>query len=58
MQTLNSDFKRLLVMMDSEKKELRKIKNKRIFIWTIGITAIAAFLTIITIFSFMGGSSS
>ncbi|MBY8987041.1 MAG: hypothetical protein KGD61_01190 [Candidatus Lokiarchaeota archaeon] len=45
-------------MMDSEKKELRKIKTKRILIWTIGIAAIAALVTIITIFSFLGSGSS
>jgi t-SNARE complex subunit (syntaxin) len=44
--------------MDSEKKELRKIKNKRILIWTIVIGAIAVLVTIITIFSFIGGGSS
>jgi len=58
MQIINSDFKRSLIMMDSEKKELRKIKNKRILIWTIVIGAIAALVTIITIFSFIGGGSS
>ena len=58
MQRINSDFKRSLNMMDSEKKELRKIKTKRILIWTIGIAVIAAIVTIITIFSFLGGGSS
>lgn len=58
MQRINSDFKRSLNMMDSEKKELRKIKTKRILIWTIGIAAIAALVTIITIFSFLGSGSS
>jgi hypothetical protein len=58
MQTVNSDFKRSLIMMDSEKKELRKRKTKRILIWTVGITAIAALVTIITILGLLGGGSS
>lgn len=40
-------------MMDSEKKELRKIKTKKILIWTVGIAAIVALITIITIFGLM-----
>ena len=58
MQRINSDFKRSLNMMDSEKKELRKRKTKRILIWTVVIAAIAALVTIIIIFSFLGSGSS
>lgn len=58
MQIINSDFKRSLIMMDSEKKELRKRKTKRILIWTIGIAVIAALVTIITIFGILGAGSS
>jgi uncharacterized membrane protein YvbJ len=45
-------------MMDSEKKELRKIKTKRILLWTIGFTSIAVLITIFTIFGLMSGGSS
>jgi len=45
-------------MMDSEKKELRKIKTKRILLWTIGITVIAAIVTIIAILGILGSGSS
>ena len=45
-------------MMDSEKKELRKIKTKRILLWTIGIAAIAAIVTIIAILGILGSGSS
>ena len=58
MQIINSDFKRSLIMMDSEKKELRKIKTKRILLWTIGITVIAAIVTIIAILGILGSGSS
>jgi hypothetical protein len=37
-------------MMDSELRELRKRKIKRIVLWTFGITAAAAIITIFTIF--------
>jgi len=36
-------------MIDSEIKELRKRKTKRIVLWTCGITAAAAIITIFTI---------
>jgi hypothetical protein len=36
-------------MIDSELKELRKRKTKRIILWTCGITAVAAIITIFTI---------
>ena len=58
MQIINSDFKRSLIMMDSEKKELRKIKTKRILLWTIGIAVIAAIVTIIAILGILGSGSS
>lgn len=45
-------------MMDSEKKELRKRKTKRIVIWTVGITAIAVLVTVLIISGFLGGGSS
>ena len=37
-------------MMNSELNELRKRKTKRIILWTCGITAAAAIITIFTIF--------
>ncbi|MHA2179904.1 MAG: hypothetical protein ACXAAH_00620 [Promethearchaeota archaeon] len=42
-------------MIDSELKELRRRKTKRIILWTCGITAAAA---IITIFTILGLTSS
>lgn len=38
-------------MMDSELNELRKRKIRRILLWTCGITATAAIITTIVIFS-------
>ncbi|MFX1457517.1 MAG: hypothetical protein ACFFDB_19280 [Promethearchaeota archaeon] len=37
-------------MMDSELKELRRRKIKRILLWTCGISAVAAIISIITIY--------
>ena len=44
--------------MDSELNELRKRKTKRIILWTCGITAAAAIITIVTILGLSGVPSS
>jgi hypothetical protein len=45
-------------MMDSEKRELRKIKTKRLLIWTVGITALTALVAIFIIFGLLSAGSS
>ena len=45
-------------MIDSELNELRKRKTKRIILWTCGITATAAIITIFTILGLSGAQTS
>ena len=45
-------------MVGSELNELRKRKTKRILLWTCGITATAAIITIFAILGLAGVSSS
>ena len=45
-------------MMDSELNEQRRRKRKRIILWTCGITATAAIITIFTIIGLGGLQTS
>jgi len=44
--------------MDSELNKLRRRKRKRIILWTCGITAAAAIITIFTILGLAGAQTS
>ena len=44
-------------MTDAELNELRKRKTKRIILWTCGITATAAIITIFTVLGLAGAQT-